>query len=267
MKDRNGWLAFCLDIDSTDSASQAAVANISIQSSDLVDKDPLIRKRKRELARNLGIAMELEEGEEIEEEDPELVTATLKANYGDGSGEEIEEEEEVEEEDLAPTANQWQGGRGMKPTLPLLFQFDQVLTQKILLLLIDHMESTDSLSSALSEWIYALLARVEKPLHRDVVASLRQLFRRACQLRSNLSPSATDFTTQLAALNLLIAITGNYFGQNDSASEFFVEAVDDAVDEDMSDDGMVDVGDGDSMEEGEEEEEEEGSARKYRRDY
>lgn len=68
--------------------------------------------------------------------------------------------------------------------------------------------------------MYALLSHIEKPLHRDIEASLRQCFRRCCFLRSNVSIlgiSQRDPETigMLARLNTIIVICGCYFGQGE----------------------------------------------------
>lgn len=44
---------------------------------------------------------------------------------------------------------------------------------------------------------------------------LRQLYRRCAQLRSELCDEAQGFRESLATLNILIAITGSYFGQGE----------------------------------------------------
>ena len=80
-----------------------------------------------------------------------------------------------------------------------------------------------------ARWLYALLARLEKPLHQDMAAVIRQLFRRCCALRAGLNSSeaarcssrsssdelSPEDETNLALLNTLIVITGSYFGQGE----------------------------------------------------
>lgn len=68
--------------------------------------------------------------------------------------------------------------------------------------------------------MYGLLARLEKPLYRETVASIRQLYRRCCYLRYHLVPQDYIFvgqeelsdklTSELAILNTIITITGKY---------------------------------------------------------
>lgn len=90
-------------------------------------------------------------------------------------------------------------------------------------------------------WLYGLLARLEKPLHQDIAAAVRQLFRRCCELRSELgeiSPSPNlsrgspedeayedvPIEQTLAVLNAIIAITGAYFGQGEGYSAYHCES-------------------------------------------
>jgi len=81
-------------------------------------------------------------------------------------------------------------------------------------------------------WIYSLLARLEKPLYSETAALIRSLLRRCCELRVQLAnhmmeiSKGTDidnidlcningvsYNVELASLNLIIVITGSYFGQ------------------------------------------------------
>ena len=101
--------------------------------------------------------------------------------------------------------------------------------------------SIRSLTPARGRWLYALLARTEKPLHRDTASSIRQLYRRCCALRYQLSlttgavplsssapvtsaeddaNTAVKFQNELASLNVLISICGSYFGQGEEYDAF-----------------------------------------------
>ncbi|CAI5714874.1 unnamed protein product [Hyaloperonospora brassicae] len=97
------------------------------------------------------------------------------------------------------------------PHLRLLLQFDQVLTRKLL----DYhaawlSEEATSLSRARAVWMYALMARLDKPVHAGVAATIRQILRRCWILRCELEmPSGV----QLKSLNVLIVIAGHFFGQ------------------------------------------------------
>ncbi|KAL7687941.1 hypothetical protein Plhal304r1_c020g0070641 [Plasmopara halstedii] len=97
------------------------------------------------------------------------------------------------------------------PHLRLLLKFDQVLTRRLL----DYhaawlCEGVTLLTKARAVWIYALLARLDKPVHSNVAAVIRQILRRCWTLRCELEPQSE---AQIKLLNILIVITGDYFGQ------------------------------------------------------
>ena len=135
MKDRQGWYKFCLGENSSSSAS-----------SDTNEKDSseATLKRKRQLAELLGIAMdkstvEMEDGEELEE---------------DGEGEDEDASSEADNEEY-PDLNrglahylpgsalpEWTGSCGVTPSTSVLLQFDQVLTQKVFVYLVDWLEES-----------------------------------------------------------------------------------------------------------------------------
>lgn len=118
-----------------------------------------------------------------------------------------------------------------------------------------------------------MLARTEKPLHRDTASSIRQLYRRCCALRHQLSltssavplsstsgssaeddaATAVKFQNALASLNVLISICGSYFGQGEEYDAFnralMIEA---AQIEEQDDDDEYGYDDEEGYEEGEE---------------
>ncbi len=65
-----------------------------------------------------------------------------------------------------------------------------------------------------------MLARLEKPVHRDSLACIRQIYRRCCYLRHSLCVDDENFEEQLAQLNVLISICGAYFGQGEDFVKF-----------------------------------------------
>ena len=113
----------------------------------------------------------------------------------------------------------------MKPSLPLTLQFDQVLVQKLLYYNITWIETSSMISTSRSQWIYALLVMLEQPVYQDTVALLRQLYRKCCNMRSVLRSkkdvngdtncTSTYIEKKLASMNLLIVLTGLYFGQGE----------------------------------------------------
>ena len=74
------------------------------------------------------------------------------------------------------------------------------------------------MSSPRGQWLYGLLARLEKPLDRTMASLLRELYRRCCLLRAALVEDDHTFDVQIASLNVLIVITGSYFGQGEEYS-------------------------------------------------
>jgi survival of motor neuron protein-interacting protein 1 len=136
----------------------------------------------------------------------------------------MEEEEEEEGEQL-----EWRRylqqhttnvGGGMKPSVSLLMQMDQVMTRRVLSHLISWVvEDNFPMSYQRSLWIYALLARLEKPLHRNESALLRTILRTCCQLRAECTKEDEEDgkTSVLPLLNVLIVIVGIYYEQGPQA--------------------------------------------------
>ena len=108
----------------------------------------------------------------------------------------------------------WTGTKCHLPTTAMLLQFYQVLTQHLLKLHCEWLHGT-GISELRGQWLYGLLARLEKPLYNDTAAVVRSLYRRCSELRSNIDIDAVTFDTDIAALNVLISITGTYFRQAD----------------------------------------------------
>ena len=64
---------------------------------------------------------------------------------------------------------------------------------------------------------------------------LRELYRRCSQLRASIDEKTETFEVQIASLNVLIAITGSYFGQGEEYSTLAVGYENDDDDGDGSD--------------------------------
>ena len=94
--------------------------------------------------------------------------------------------------------------QGTLPSVRLLLQFDFVMTQRLVAMHVRWLDSC-ALSHNRALWLYALLARLHKPLHRDTCAVLRQLVKRLLALR--------DSCEEPAALNALLVLAGRYFDQ------------------------------------------------------
>ena len=104
----------------------------------------------------------------------------------------------------APTHETVDTPQGTLPSVRLLLQFDFVMTQRLVAMHVRWLDSC-ALSHNRALWLYALLARLHKPLHRDTCAVLRQLVKRLLALR--------DSCEEPAALNALLVLAGRYFDQ------------------------------------------------------
>jgi hypothetical protein len=119
----------------------------------------------------------------------------------------------------------WTGAEDVPPSTTLLLQLDQVLTQRVLGYHVDWLQDR-ALTSGSGQWIYGLLSRLEKPVAQATVAVIRQLYRRCCALRCTLAAqhsfgeASSSFEADLAALNILISISGAYFGQGEAYVAF-----------------------------------------------
>ena len=73
---------------------------------------------------------------------------------------------------------------GYTPTISLLLQFDQVLTRHVFHHHVHFVcEWKSPLTYNRAAWIYALLARMEKPWHRQECSAVRRLLRECCLRR------------------------------------------------------------------------------------
>ncbi|ETV95795.1 hypothetical protein H310_10850 [Aphanomyces invadans] len=103
------------------------------------------------------------------------------------------------------------------PTVKVLLQMDQVLTQRLLQTVAHWLDDSTapSLSRLRAVWAYGLLARLEKPLVADMDACVRQIFRWCWDMRhKHHSATAVDNTHERDSLNVLICIC-DFFGQGD----------------------------------------------------
>lgn len=100
-------------------------------------------------------------------------------------------------------------GGGWPPTVSLLLQFDQVVIRK---LLHHHAKWLRGriLSKARAAWIYALLARLSKPLDINSSALVRELLRRCCKIRAEIQDPEDGIAS---SCNLIITICGQFYGQ------------------------------------------------------
>ena len=99
------------------------------------------------------------------------------------------------------------------PHVRTLVQMDQIMTRRLLHTMLHWLEDDDvdvpALSRLRAVWLYALLARLDKPLLADMDACVRDIFRWCWRARS-LAPS----TANIDALNAVLCICG-FFGQGE----------------------------------------------------
>ena len=132
--------------------------------------------------------------------------------FDDGDGSELEEDD-VDDEG-AVEEPEWSRNipaSGHEPEIRLVLQMDQVMTRRVLAHLTDFITNGWSpCSKQRSAWMYALLARLERPLHRDDAATLFCLLKHLTKVRTNTHGERRE---DLARLNTLIVIIGLYFEQ------------------------------------------------------
>ena len=138
------------------------------------------------------------------------------AYFGDDYSE-VEKSENspiVGNNEAAEDIPEWQKdipARGHAPSVRLLAQMDQVLVRRVLSHLTYYTRQGWELTAQQSAWIYALLARLEKPVHRDDASTLFGMLKVLTLSRSKLD--MTRNRKDLARLNVLIALIGVYFEQ------------------------------------------------------
>ena len=193
MKDRTGWHVFCLGREEAFGNQGGYFENI-INSEDEEDNEG----DKVDTDTNV-VNDEAESNTEKMKEDPNILS--------------------YNQSDVPPN--------GYIPTSSLLLQIDQVLTRVLFHHHVHYFcDWKFPLTHQRAAWIYALLARMGKPWHRDECCVVRKVLRECCSRRWELSlPKDDDSSSQktdkkweqLALLNTLIAITGIYYEQGSKA--------------------------------------------------
>mmetsp|Transcript_6122 Transcript_6122/g.7116 ORF Transcript_6122/g.7116 Transcript_6122/m.7116 type:complete len:362 (+) Transcript_6122:73-1158(+) len=113
---------------------------------------------------------------------------------------------------------------GHKPCTTLLCQFDQIIIRRVLSHHAYYLSQDWDFTESRGRWIYALLSRLEKPLHWNETSMLRGLLRNLCQLRADMDLDERlgiqkDLVRSktLSILNVLIVVMGVYFEQGGGA--------------------------------------------------
>jgi survival of motor neuron protein-interacting protein 1 len=121
-------------------------------------------------------------------------------------------QDEKEEAEIVPA---WQldiPADGHAPSVRLLSQMDQVLVRRVLSHLSHYTSQGWKLTPQRTAWIYALLVRLEKPVHRDDASTLFGLLKVLTRSRSAVDVKVKN-RSELAFLNVLIVLIGIYFEQ------------------------------------------------------
>jgi survival of motor neuron protein-interacting protein 1 len=133
----------------------------------------------------------------------------------------FDEDEQSDNEKNEDEFPEWRNNlpqEGYIPSVQLLLQMDQVMVRRVLSHLVHYVQDGWSAGSKQrSAWLYALLGRLDRPIHRDDAATLYGLLKDMTLTRANLKVSQ-DNQEELARLNTLIAIIGLYFEQGSSCN-------------------------------------------------
>lgn len=95
------------------------------------------------------------------------------------------------------------------PTLSSILKMDSATRTSLLKKRVNSVLNVDVLAYKDSLWLFALCVALDCPLHADTSAALRSLLRKCASLRA----AKTEVDDQVIALNILVTITGKYFGQ------------------------------------------------------
>ena len=160
--------------------------------------------------------------------------------YQDDDHEEDDEEDSnmVDDKSSGRKVEPWRDTippAGHPPSTALLCQMDQVMVRRVLAHHVSYVcdgvdgggeevgtcnHTTYAMTTNRARWLYGLLARLAKPLHRDDAAILRRLLRECCIRRARIRVAVDKTTargggsqTIVSLLNTLIAIVGIYFEQ------------------------------------------------------
>jgi survival of motor neuron protein-interacting protein 1 len=184
---------------------------------------------------NTGAYFGDDDDDDVGEDDDDLLHDTTDKIVNGDNTRKANNQEDINggtavEETTTPPRSLWKAHLpqdGYAPTVRLLLQMDQVMIRKVLSHLTHFVHMGWSVTSGRrSEWIYALLARLEKPIHRDDAAVLFGLLKELCLARSKINVDSVAVGVgdggasvddaagmKLATLNVLITLIGIYFEQ------------------------------------------------------
>lgn len=97
------------------------------------------------------------------------------------------------------------------PTLSVILRMDAVARVSMLRKRITAVQSMSALTRDDCLWLFALCAAVDTPVDADTCAALRSLLRKCANLRADKS----KLDDEVIMLNMLVTISGRYFGQSE----------------------------------------------------
>ncbi|XP_071734030.1 uncharacterized protein [Rutidosis leptorrhynchoides] len=95
------------------------------------------------------------------------------------------------------------------PSLQTILENEPIARVTMLRKRITSMEAKSCLSRADCAWLFALCAAIDTPLNADASASMRGLLRKCASLRAQ----KMILDDEVIMLNILVTISGKYFGQ------------------------------------------------------
>ncbi|EFJ40264.1 hypothetical protein VOLCADRAFT_99965 [Volvox carteri f. nagariensis] len=101
------------------------------------------------------------------------------------------------------------------PVVRTVLALDQVSVGSLIQRHVGQLSTQPCLSYIRSQWLFALAAVLERPVPPDVAAALRELVRRCSAWRATLEHPDDPV---LPRLNVLLAVAGGYFGQDEHLS-------------------------------------------------
>eukprot|EP00977_Amphora_coffeiformis_P007179 scaffold1564_cov174-Amphora_coffeaeformis.AAC.17 len=143
---------------------------------------------------------EEEEGEEPQK-NPQIDKADTYVKFAKETTTENEEDEEEWLQNLPPT--------GYAPDASLLLQMDQVMVRRILSHLAFYSQEGWQMTGNRAAWCYALLARLETPLHREQAVLLYDWLKALTAQRAKGRLTAQTLTS----LNIIITLVAIYLEQ------------------------------------------------------
>lgn len=135
----------------------------------------------------------------------EEATGTMNNKYSYSD----EEDDHDSDENVVLEIDTSRPSDGFEPDTKLMSQLDDIIIRRVLSHHVYYIKEGFEISYNRGRWIYALLARLQKPLHRDEASLLMQLLRELCIIRKNASGNEES----LKIVNTLILIVGIYFEQ------------------------------------------------------